>query len=262
MAHDITSSAVAEIAVSSADMTSKKGRLAHALTTLQQRWGSGVVRLPRLGAESIAPYISTGFSRLDAALCIGGIPRSALTQLVGIPTSGMTTLALRTIAQAQGSGDMAVVLDLNHTFDPEYAIRCGIRLTQLLLVRPDRSHVLDIVYSILANRAAGVILLDLTAPAALAAAPREGLVQLTRELAISPCALIVLTTPQTAIVFEDRSHQIALRLSIQRQHWLKRRGNVQGYRSSVTILKSRHAPSGSRVQITIGNRSTLNGSQP
>lgn len=262
MTHDITPRSVSALSLNTDDSVAKAGRLDHALTTLQQRWGSGVVRLPRIEPDRMTAHISTGFCRLDAALCIDGIPRGAITQLVGIPTSGMTTLALKTVAQAQGDGDMAVIFDLNRTFDPEYAAKCGVRLTQLLLVRADRGNVLDIAHSIIVNRGAGVMVLDMTDPASLSAIPREGIVQLTRELAVSPCALIVLTTPQTALYLEDRSHQIALRLSIQRQGWLKRRGNVQGWRSAVTILKSRYAPSGRRVQITIGNRSTLNGGQP
>lgn len=231
MPHDIAPSITSD---STSTQELKQDRLVQSLSTLQARWGSGVIRLPRTSPDTTVAHIPTGFSRLNAALCIGGVPRGAVTQLVGVPTSGMRTLALRTIATAQRDRDMAVMFDLNRTFDAEYAAKRGVRLSQLLLVRQTGSNVLDIAHRIIANRGAEVLLLDLTAPASMKALSREGIVQLTRALSVSPCALIVLTMPQTAPYFEDRSHQVALRLSIHRRRWLKRRGNVQGYRSTVT----------------------------
>src|SRR5690606_13921275 len=51
-------------------------------------------------------------------------------------TVGLATLALQIVAQAQAEGEIAVWLDLQQTFDPDYAARCGVILDQLILVRP------------------------------------------------------------------------------------------------------------------------------
>ncbi len=86
--------------------TERKQRLEKTVADLQQRFG-----LRAIGrAETRAiPVISTGFPTLDEALGVGGLPRGRLSEIVGIPTSGMATLALQIVAQAQQevTGQMA-----------------------------------------------------------------------------------------------------------------------------------------------------------
>jgi len=52
---------------------------------------------------------------------IGGIPSGRITELLGAPTSGKTTLANIIIANAQRRGSIAAYVDLSQTFDPYYA---------------------------------------------------------------------------------------------------------------------------------------------
>ena len=114
------------------------------VAAIQQRWGTQALRrwgeapAYRQGqaARAVeAPHIPTGFPALDQALGIGGIPRGRITEMMGAPTSGMATLALKVIASAQSRRDMAAYVDLGYTFDPDYAARCGVTPDKLLLVR-------------------------------------------------------------------------------------------------------------------------------
>jgi recombination protein RecA len=96
------------------------------------RWGQRALRIfGQPTTESLA-VLPTGFAELDTALGIGGLPRGRMSELLSMPTSGKTTFALRTLAQAQALGDRAGYVDLPAIFDPEYAAWCGVDLADLL----------------------------------------------------------------------------------------------------------------------------------
>ena len=117
----------------------KKKRLEATVAAIQLRWGQKALQPAKqaFSPTETAPHISTSFPALDQALAgIGGIPQGRLTEILGTPTSGMATLALKIIAQAQSEGHTTAYLDLGRTFDPEYAARCEVNLSHLLLIRP------------------------------------------------------------------------------------------------------------------------------
>jgi len=80
-----------------------------------------------------------------------GIQGGSIVQLLAEPGHGKTTLALDFIAQAQKSGVRsitikmgkveqeinAVFVDLERTFDPDYAQRIGVDLSKLAVYKPD-----------------------------------------------------------------------------------------------------------------------------
>lgn len=117
----------------------RRQRLEKTVADLHQRYGIRVIGRASSAADA-PPVIPTGFPALDKALGIGGLPLGRLSEIVGIPTSGMATLALKVIAEAQSGGQdrspLAAYLDLEKTFDPDYAARCGVNLERLLIVRP------------------------------------------------------------------------------------------------------------------------------
>src|SRR5258708_4681523 len=97
------------------------------ISGIQQRWGPDILRVfGKPDAATEVPHIATGFAALDRALGIGGVPRGHITEILGAPTSGMSTLAFRIVANAHAAGDMAVYVDPGKTFDADYAVRCGI----------------------------------------------------------------------------------------------------------------------------------------
>jgi recombination protein RecA len=107
-------------------VSKKRKRLAAAVAVIQQRWGQRALRRGPTPAP-VQRAIPTGFAGLDSILDgSGGIPRGRISELLGAPTSGMVTLALKVMAQAQANGDMVAYIDLGHTFDPDYAAAVGL----------------------------------------------------------------------------------------------------------------------------------------
>ncbi len=236
--------------------STKHTQLDVTVADIQRRFGpKAVTKLGQLEDAEVVP-LPTGFARLDVALGIGGVPRGHITEFIGTPTSGVGTLALKLIASAHAIGDMAVYLDLSHTFDADYAVRCGIALHDVLIVRPhSAAEALDIAYSLVSNRSAGVIIYD------AAFAPREmpnpaSVNRLLAPLAESACAYVWLSATNGRPPSVDG---ISQRLHLQREHWLKRRRDVRGYRARVTILKNKFSPLRQPVQITIGFSGAVSG---
>ena len=251
----------------------KKTTLEMTVAAVQLRWGPRALR--RLGKDAArpeVPHIPTGFTSLDNALGIGGIPRGRITEILGVPTSGMTTLALKILANAQSVGDTAVYVDLAHTFDPDYAGRCGVNVKRLLLARPhDSRQALDIVYTLVTRGGVGVLLFDAVTDLFMVARgawrPINVLQRLVATLAQSPTVLLFLTP----LLFGDATsgehypdgfalpHVAAVRLLLERQQWIRRRQDVRGYRAQVTVLKNRLGASGKRVTIAITFNGTVQG---
>jgi recombination protein RecA len=214
------------------------------------------------------PHISTAFPSLDRALGIGGIPRGRITEMLGAPTSGMATLALKLMAKAQEDGDTAAYVDLSYTFDPDYAARCGVSLERLLLIRPHSGReALEITISVVAEGGTGVLVFD-SASQLLGETHGSQLMsatlrQLVGALAQSPCTLVFLTP----LYFGDAAskdnypsgfalpHYAAVRLLIEKKRWIKRRRDVRGYRARVTVIKNKLAAGGKSAMIEI----TFNG---
>src|SRR5512136_2948872 len=103
-----------------------------ALGDITKRYGDGSIM--RLGEahQLIVEAIPTGALSLDIALGVGGIPRGRITEIFGPESSGKTTLAQHIIAEAQKLGDVAAYIDVEHAFDPKYAMDCGVSIDDLL----------------------------------------------------------------------------------------------------------------------------------
>jgi len=249
----------------------KRKRLAATVAAIQRRWGTKALsrgeRTLRPPVE--IPHISTSFPSLDQALAgIGGIPRGRLTELLGAPTSGMATLALKIMASAQPDGQTAVYVDLGRTFDPDYAARCGVNLAQFLLVRPANGlEALEIGHSLIASRGAGVLVFDavthLLADPQGAQALSMALRQLLPVLAKSPAVLIFLTPLQFGSAMSAANypsgfalpHYATLRLQLKKEKWIHKGRDVRGYQARVLVLKNKLGQAGRQATIAI----TFNG---
>ena len=78
--------------------------------------------------------LSVGISTLDALLD-GGLPRGAITELVGAESSGRTSFALSFVASRLQEGEVGAWIDASDTLDPESAAAAGVALDRLLWVR-------------------------------------------------------------------------------------------------------------------------------
>src|SRR5215216_1581721 len=85
-----------------------------AVGQIERAFGKGAIM--RLGGDQVVEVetISTGSLGLDIALGVGGLPRGRVIEVYGPESSGKTTLALQTIAQAQRLGGVAAFVDAEH----------------------------------------------------------------------------------------------------------------------------------------------------
>lgn len=254
-----------------------------ALAALHDRWGSGIVRagthaapirpVATLGALALAPdplgegpgasagsevgrmpgmagsVASTGFRAIDGL--IGGLPSHGTVSLVGDPSSGTTTLALRSMAAAQAAGAIGAWLDLPGRFDPLEAAARGVDLRWLVVVRPrSPDDGMRIAGSLVASRSVDLLVLDL--PPRLPPGQAGLLRQLAaharrmgaRVLAIGSGAL----APSARDALAEASH---LRLALAHREWVRVGREVVGQRVTVTVEKDRGGAPGRAVDIVI-----------
>lgn len=83
--------------------------------------------------------VQTGIPDVDQQS--GGIPVGAISELIGLSSSGRTTLAISIVAQRTLSEQVCAWVDVNDAFDPESAASNGIDLNRLLWVRCNNSSI-------------------------------------------------------------------------------------------------------------------------
>ena len=97
-----------------------------------------IARLETAGRTDESPPISCGCNALDALLPDGGVRRGTLVEwLAEEDGTGATTLAVLTAREACRQGGALVVVDGGRQFYPPAAVRLGIALDRLLLIRVD-----------------------------------------------------------------------------------------------------------------------------
>ena len=104
----------------------KLDALNHVLGKIEKDFGKGSIM--RLGEASsmVVDSISTGSIGLDIAVGIGGLPRGRIVEIYGPESSGKTTVALHSVAEAQKNGGIAAFIDAEHALDPVYARALGV----------------------------------------------------------------------------------------------------------------------------------------
>jgi recombination protein RecA len=215
------------------------------------------------GRSGAVTHISTGFADLDNALCMGGLPKGKISEIVGLPTSGKTTLALKFLAQAQAGGAQVAYVDQARFFDADYAHRCGVDLSRLIVGKPyGLTEALATTEALVRNGSLAALVFDVmdglwddphTVPQLASC--------LSRLLAPLARSSIVLLFLHTAIQARSTplAHYATVRLRVAREQWLECHGDVRGYEAQVDILKNRLGPSGHKVTIAIEFNGTVRG---
>jgi recombination protein RecA len=250
---------------------SKRHRLEATIARIHHRHGSqSLVRgqpPTAIGARFGIPHIPTSFPTLDEALGIGGLPKGRTCELVGPATSGKTTLALKFLAQAQeGNGQVAYV-DQARAFDPDYAHRCGLDLSRLLVVAPyDLREALAITEALAGSGGLEALVLDgldaVWDDASAAPLLAACLDRLAAPLARSGTVLLLLHGHVTggSPALSALAHHATVRLHIAREQWLRHHGDIRGYEAKVEVLKNRLGRAGGTTTLAITFNGTVRGS--
>ncbi len=132
-----------------------------AIEKIDKDYGKGsVMMLGDKGGDAIES-ISTGSLGLDVALGIGGFPRGRVIEIYGPESSGKTTIAIHTIAEAQKKGGICAIIDAEHAFDAGYARKLGVDVDNLLISQPDYGEqALEIADRLISSGAVDVVVVD------------------------------------------------------------------------------------------------------
>lgn len=120
------------------------------------------LQIKKLGDTSwpTVQRIPSGSVSLDAALG-GGWPRGRFAEIFGPQSGGKTLLTLVAIAQAQRLGGRAAFLDVEHSFDPDWAKKLGVDVNALYFAQPDNGEqALNAIHDMAISNQFDVIVLD------------------------------------------------------------------------------------------------------
>lgn len=110
------------------------------LSTIRKKYGKESIQLLGDYQLSKVDVISSGSLAVDCATGIGGFPRGRITHIYGSESSGKTTLALHTVAQAQKFEGSAAFIDAEYAFDPVYARNLGVDVDKLIFAQPSNGE--------------------------------------------------------------------------------------------------------------------------
>lgn len=157
------------------------------------------------------PRIATGLDALDSLLG-GGLPRGALTEIVGRPSSGRTTLACVLLRAVTAHRALAACVDLPDAFDPVHAEDAGVDLARLLWIRPRTSReALQATEHVIDAEGFGLVLVDLDDGRPPRSVPASTWMRLARAAARTRTAMVVLGREAAAGTFA------AIRLKLERR---------------------------------------------
>ncbi|PHR19695.1 MAG: recombinase RecA [Hoeflea sp.] len=258
----------------------KSKALDAALSQIERSFGKGSIM--KLGAnEGVVEIetVPTGSLGLDIALGIGGLPRGRVIEIFGPESSGKTTLALQTIAEAQKKGGICGFIDAEHALDPVYARKLGVDLESLLISQPDNGEqALEITDTLVRSGALDVLVVDSVAaltpraeiegemgdslPGLQARLMSQALRKLTASISRSNCMVIFINqirmkigvmfgSPETTTGGNALKFYASVRLDIRRIGSVKDRDEVTGNQTRVKVVKNKMAPPFKQVEFDI-----------
>jgi len=204
------------------------------------------------GLEAREPpaRIPTGLDALDALLG-GGLPRGALTEIVGRPSAGRTTLASTLLRAVTARHDLAACIDLQNAFDAPHAESAGVDLARILWIRPRSARdALRAALYVLDADGFGLVLVDLDdAPGAVPASvwmrltraalrTRTAMVVLARENVAGTFATLRLEVERRRVTFEGHPSHPLLGAVTSTVHLRKSKLGAPALRSAVTVARS------------------------
>lgn len=144
-----------------ADYTEKKKMVDLIVSQIKTSYGQGSIMKMNDIVHDDIEVTSTGSLAVDLATGVGGLPAGRIVEIYGPESSGKTSIALSTVAQAQKKGGIAAFIDAEHALDPEWAAKLGVNLDDLYVSQPSNGEeALEIVDNLVRSNAFDILVVD------------------------------------------------------------------------------------------------------